>query len=312
MYEGGKTMVRSPAGDSESFPVKVGVHQGSALSPFLFLLVLDTLTKDIQREAPWNMLFADDVFRRDEDRKGVEEQVNLWTQRLEEYGLKVSQVKTVYMVAKFSMGSGNAQDEVAIGSSPLQTVTSFRYLGSLIQSSGAVDEEIKSRETAAWSKWRQISGVVCDKKMPLQLKSKVYKTVIRPVLLYGAECWNLKKTDEQRMAVTEMRMLRWIAMVSKKEHIKNEEIRSRVKVTSIAEKMMESRLRWFGHVERREEEYVGRRVQSMVIEGVRPRGRPRRQWIAVVKEDMLKCNLQRSMAKDRKLWRKKSWKPDPL
>ena len=242
-------MVRSPAGDSKSFPVKVGVHQGSALSPFLFLLVLDTLTKDIQKEAPWNMLFADDVFLGDEDRKGVEEQVNLWTERLEKYGLKVNRLKTVYLVAKFSKKNSDVQEEVAIGSSPLKTVTSFRYLGSLIQESGSVEEEIQSRATAAWSKWREISGVVCDKKMPLRLKSKVYKTVLRPVLLYGAECWSVKKADEQRMSVTEMRMLRWIAMVSKKEHIKNEEIRSRTKVTAITEKIMESQLQWFGHVE---------------------------------------------------------------
>ena len=311
MYEGGKTRVCSPAGDSDSFPVKVGVHQGSSLSPFLFLLVLDTLTKDIQKESPWNMLFADDIFLGDEDRKGVEEQANLWTRRLEKYGLKVSRAKTVYMVTKFSKENSDVQGEVTVGGSALQTVTSFRYLGSLIHNSGSVEEEVRSRVSAAWSKWREVSGIVCDKKMPLRLKSKVYKTVVRPVLLYGAECWSVKKADEQRMSVTEMRMLRWIAGVSKKEHIKNEEIRCRTKVTSIAEKMMESRLRWFGHVERREDEYVGHRVQNLVIEGVRPRGRPRRQWITVVKEDMLKCSLQRTMAQDRKLWRKKSCKPDP-
>jgi len=141
------------------------------------------------------MLFADDVFLGDEDRKGVEEQVNLWTERLEKYGLKVSRLKTVYMVAKFSKENRDVQEEVAIGRSPLKTVTSFRYLGSLIQESGSVEEEIQSRATAAWSKWREVSGVVCDKKMPLRLKSKVYKTVIRPVLLYGAECWSVKKAD---------------------------------------------------------------------------------------------------------------------
>ena len=311
MYEGGKTRVCSPAGDSDTFPVKVGVHQGSSLSPFLFLLVLDTLTKDIQKESPWNMLFADDIFLGDEDRKGVEEQANLWTRRLEKYGLKVSRAKTVYMVTKFSKENSDVQGEVTVGGSVLKTVTSFRYLGSLIHNSGSVEEEVRSRVSAAWSKWREVSGIVCDKKMPLRLKSKVYKTVVRPVLLYGAECWSVKKADEQRMSVTEMRMLRWIAGVSKKEHIKNEEIRCRTKVTSIAEKMMESRLRWFGHVERREDEYVGHRVQNLVVEGVQPRGWPRRQWIMVVKEDMLKCSLQRTMAKDRKLWRKKSCKPDP-
>jgi hypothetical protein len=182
------------------------------------------------------MLFADDIFLGDEDRKGVEEQANVWTERLEKYGLKVSRAKTVYMVAKFSKENSNVQGEVAVGSSVLQTVTSFRYLGSLIHSSGAVEEDVQSRVSVAWSKWREVSGVVCDKKMPLRLKSKVYKTVVRPVLLYGAECWSVKKADEQRMSVTEMRMLRWIARVSKKEHIKNEEIRCRTKVIPLLKK----------------------------------------------------------------------------
>jgi hypothetical protein len=148
--------------------------------------------------------------------------------------------------------------------------------------------------------------------MPLWLKSKVYKTVIRPVLLYGSECWTLKMKEERKLFVTEMRMLIWMSCISLKDHIKNEEIRSRVKITSIVDKMMGSRLRWFGHVERRDENYVGRKVLRLVIQGGRPRGRPKKRWFEVIREDMPTCGLERDMAVNRALRRQKSWKGDPV
>ena len=117
------------------------------------------------------MLFADDIFLGDKDKEGVEEQANLWTARLEKYGLKVSLKKTIYMVAKFSKENNDVQGEVAVGNSRLQTVTSFRYLGSIINGSGTVEEEVQSRVSAAYGP----NGVKSVEKMPLQLKSKVYK-----------------------------------------------------------------------------------------------------------------------------------------
>ena len=61
MYENARTCVRTPVGDTKYFPVKVGLHQESALSLFLFATILDAITKDIQDEVPWSMLFADDI-----------------------------------------------------------------------------------------------------------------------------------------------------------------------------------------------------------------------------------------------------------
>jgi hypothetical protein len=61
----------------------------------------------------------------------------------------------------------------------------FRYLGSMLQSEGEIDEDVSHRIRAGWVKWRQTSGVLCD-KVPNKLKGKFYRTVIRPAMLYGA------------------------------------------------------------------------------------------------------------------------------
>ena len=59
---------------------------------------------------------------------------------------------------------------------------------------------MENRVAKAWSKWRELSGVICDKKIPTKLKILIYQTVIRPTLLYGCETWPMAVKDERRMA----------------------------------------------------------------------------------------------------------------
>ena len=70
-----------------------------------------------------------------------------------------------------------------------------------------------------WQKWKQATGVLCDKRMPVRLKGKVYRTVVRPVILYDSECWPIKKTQVQRLMVVEIRMIRWMCDYTRMDRI---------------------------------------------------------------------------------------------
>ena len=84
------------------FLIIIGLHQGSALSPILFVIVMDELTRAIQDEIPRYMLFADDIVLVDETRTGINIKLELWRQTLESRGFRLSRAKTEYMECKFS------------------------------------------------------------------------------------------------------------------------------------------------------------------------------------------------------------------
>ena len=96
MYEESETVVRCAVGTTESFKVKVRLHQTSALSLFLFAVIMDRLTDEVRREPPWMMLFADDIVISKETREEVEQRIKCWRYALER-GMKVSRSKTEYL-----------------------------------------------------------------------------------------------------------------------------------------------------------------------------------------------------------------------
>ena len=114
----------------------------------------------------------------------------------------------------------------------------FRYLGSMLQKDGDIDEDLSHRIKAGWLKWRQASGVLCDPRVPLKLKGKFYRTAIRPAMLYGAECWSTKRRHVQQLSVAEMRMLRWICGNTRRERVRNDDIRERLGVAPVEEKLV--------------------------------------------------------------------------
>ena len=95
------------------------------------------------------------------------------------------------------------------------------------------------------------------------------------VLLYGTECWPIKKIFEHKMKVTEIHMLRWICGYTLMDQIRNQEFRDKLEVAPISAKMRKNRLRWFGYVQRKTFDAPMRRIESIIIESKRSRERPR-------------------------------------
>ena len=156
-----------------------------------------------------------------------------------------------------------------------------------------------------------MSGVLCDRRISVKVKGRVHKTVVRPAMLHGAETWPMKKIQEKKLDVAEMKMLRWMCGVTKMDRITNERIRGTTKVVEMSKKAQERRLQWYGHVLRREETHVARRVLEMEIPGRRGRGRPKRRWMDVVNEDLREKRLTEEDALDRSRWRKAVRNVDP-
>ncbi|KAK3561907.1 hypothetical protein QTP86_019031, partial [Hemibagrus guttatus] len=188
MYERSRTVVRCAVGQTEEFKVEVGLHQGSALSPFLFAIVMDQLSEEVRRESPWTMMFADDIVICSESKEQVEENLERWRFALERRGMKISRSKTEYG-------------------------------------------------------YRKISA---------RIKGKVYRTVVRPAMLYGLETVSLRKRQEAELEVAELKMLRFSLGVTRLDRIRNEYIRGTAHVGRLGDKVREARLRWFGHVQRGE------------------------------------------------------------
>ncbi|VDO63399.1 unnamed protein product [Heligmosomoides polygyrus] len=129
--------------------LSVGVHQGSALSPLLFVVVMDAISRDLQTAAPWTLLYADDVMLACEDKTELERQAWACCDRLALFGLKLNVKKTEYLTTDV-----NEHGSIKNISTELSRVTSFKYLGSTITSDGSLKLEVNARVSAAWLKWR--------------------------------------------------------------------------------------------------------------------------------------------------------------
>jgi hypothetical protein len=191
-------------------------------------------------------------------------------------------------------------------------VEQFKYLGTTLTDQNSIQEEIKSKLKSGNAVYHLLQNILSSSLLSKNVKIKLYRTVILPVVLYGCETWSLTLREERRLRVFENRVLRRKVGNKRDEvtgewrKLHNEELND-LYCSPYIVRVIKLRMRWAGNVARMR----GRRgVYRNLVgkpEEKRPLGRPRRRWEGNIKIDLQEvgcgCMDWIKLAQDRDRWR---------
>jgi hypothetical protein len=208
----------------------------------------------------------------------------------------------VCTVCKGELVLDDRNESVNFCNEPLDVVDKFCYLGDTISAGGGAEAATIARIRCGWGKFRELMPILTMKRFPLLLKGKVYDACVRSAMTYASETWPVKMDDINRMERNEMRMVRWMCGVKLQDRITSQELRRRLGIKSIRDVMCTSRLGWYGHVQRMDEQNWVKKCMSLIVGGAAPRGRPRKTWDQTVRTDLESKNLTSEAALNRAAW----------
>ena len=320
-YAGSKACVRVGGETSDWFEIEVGVKQGCVMSPWLFNVFMDGVLRELKgllggegAELMWEdrilkvsaLLFADDTALFGTSEEELQRVVNAFGEVCKKRKLKVNARKSKVLVCE---KGGGSECEIKLENQVLEVVNEFKYLGSVIERKGGVNEEVESRVRQG----KRVAGVLRDiskkKKLSTEVAVGMYERVVVPTVTYACETWAASMEHMRRVKVVETSYLRGVCGVTRRDRVRNEEVYDRSGVRmGVDEKMKKRTLEWFGHVERMGEERLAKRIYGGVVRGERQRGRPRLRWTECVgrylKERGVGMTAGRRGCGDRWEWRR--------
>ncbi|XP_063380350.1 esterase B1-like [Cydia fagiglandana] len=215
-----KSQMRVRVGNelTAAFTVSTGLKQGDALSPMLFNLVLEhvvrkLLTLDIGVELNGRhrlIGYADDLALLGENREEVEISASVLEQEAAKVGLRINHDKSEYLHMKRYRDSRTQRQNLLVGENTYKGVSKFKYLGCTVTHTHTREDETNIRTQNALRCSAALHKVLVSKLLSRHTKLRIYKTVIRPILMYGCEAWTLTLKEENSLLVTERKVLRKI------------------------------------------------------------------------------------------------------
>ena len=323
LYKSTRSSVRvGSAGElSNWFETLVGVLQGCVLSPLLFNIMLEVvmalgeesvnLGATISGTKCNNLRFADDISLITENESDLQTLVDLLQESSKRFGLKISTAKTeIQCISRNSVVSMS----IKIDDTELKQVEDFTYLGGVISSDGRCEHDIGRRIGLATGAASALNTIWASKEIRNDTKVRVYETLVLSILLYNSETWTLKEVDKNRLRVFEMSILRRICGVTLRDRWRNDDIRVLLRIElDIVARIQRRRLTYFGHILRMKKERWPYIILNGRVHGTRPRGRPRKRWIDIVKADCEERDVTlieaSRIAEDRDRWRRMVFEP---
>ena len=301
---------------SSAFAVNTGLRQGDGLSPTLFNLVLEKVVRSLENVPGGVNLggrikglgYADDLDLLGESREDVRRLCAELLIQARRVGLEVNEEKTEYLVM-----ARNRQDEAPLEVDGLsfKNVTEFRYLGSFVTSDNDIEYEVASRIQSGSRCLFSLGHVFRSRVLSRGAKLRIYNAVLRPIVTYGCETWNLTVRAQKRLLTFENKVLRRILgpkrdpLTGRLRMRSNEETRRLTGQPLITGIIKSHRLRWAGHVARAPPTRYMRQVLDGRPTSPRPQGRPRLRWEDNVSADAGRLGIPdwRVSCQDRSAWR---------
>jgi hypothetical protein len=177
--------------------------------------------------------------------------------------------------------------DLKIANRSFENVSQFKYLGTTLTNQNLFQEEIKRRLNSGNACYHSVQKLLSSRLLSRNLKIRIYKTIILPVVLYGCETWSLTLRGEHRLRVFENRVLRRMFGPKRDEvtgewrGLHNEELHDLYSSPYIIRIIKSRRMRWAGHVAR-----MGEKRNAYRLLVGKPEGRPRRRWVDNIRIDL--------------------------